>query len=198
MKKLWVLVIGRTRSKSNVGLIFFSFWKAKSFRSRRSACFARKRMSIGLFRTVELLRRLCRSSDFKQRWTFSQCVQEVLSSFHNDSMNQNNFHICKQQKASQFYRLVHNYEGSKIYTGRASSKTSQLYIPDTKKGIKYPSQQALEGLRPFGWKVSGLRPGSSCQDIRTGTLSNQVAWRILQTKAGSFLTVKVRTMIEVV
>ena len=137
-------------------------------------------------------------ADFKQRWTFSQCVQEVLSSFHNYSINQNNFHTCKQQKASQFYRLVHNYEGSKIYTGRASSRTSQLYIPDTKKGIKYPSQQALEGLRPFGWKVSGLRPGSSCQDIRTGTLSNQVAWRILQTKAGSFLTVKVRTMIKVV
>ena len=70
--------------------------------------------------------------------------------------------------------------------------------PGTKKGIKYRSQQALEGLRAFGWKVSGLRPGSSCQDIRTGTLSNQVAWRILQTKAGSFLTVKVRTMIKVV
>ena len=47
--------------------------------------------------------------------------------------------------------------------------------PGTKKGIKYRSQQALEGLRAFGWKVSGLRPGSSCQEIRTGTLSNQVA-----------------------
>ena len=144
-------------------------------------------MTIGLVRTVELLRRRCRSSDFKQRWTFSQCVQEVLSSFHDYSMNQNNLQICKQQTA----RLVHNYDGLKIYTGRASSKTSQLYIPDTKKGVKYLSQQALEGLRPFGWKVSGLRPGSSCQDIRTGTLSNQVAWRILQTKAGSFLTVNV-------
>ena len=125
-------------------------------------------------------------------------MQKVLSSFRDYSMNQNNLQICKQQKASQFYRLVHNYEGegSKIYTGRASSKTSQLYIPDTKTGTKYPSQQALEGLRPFGWKVSGLRPGSSCQDIRTGTLSNQVAWRILQTKAGSFLVVKVRIMIK--
>ena len=151
-------------------------------------------MSIGLFRTVELLRRLCRSSDFKQRWTFSQCMQKVLSSFTIIRWTKIIFKSANSRKQANSTDWSTTTRALRFTLEGLHQRHPNYISPGTKKGIKYRSQQALEGLRAFGWKVSGLRSGSSCQDIRTGTLSNQVAWRILQTKAGSFLVVKVRIM----